>query len=49
MDFHIFDEFRIMGSPNGQEQEIERIIGPFQAAVELGWKESWHPPTRSPK
>lgn len=36
LDFHIFDNFRILGAPKGQEQEIEKIIGPFQASVELG-------------
>lgn len=36
LDFHIFDNFRIMGSPAGQEEAIEEIIGPFQKSVELG-------------
>ncbi|MGC1853261.1 MAG: hypothetical protein WA687_12565 [Solirubrobacterales bacterium] len=37
IDFHIFDNFRILGAPTGQEDEIEAIIGPFQESVELGW------------
>jgi hypothetical protein len=37
LDFHIFDNVRILGAPKGQEEEIEEIIGPFQASVELGW------------
>ena len=34
--FHIFDAIRILGSPPGEEQEIEAIVGPMQAASELG-------------
>jgi hypothetical protein len=41
IDFYIFDNFRIIGSPPGEERAIEKIIGPFQAAVELGWHERW--------
>jgi len=41
LDFHIFDNVRALGAPPGQADEIEAIIGPFQAAVELGWKERW--------
>jgi hypothetical protein len=41
IDFYIFDEIRQLGAPPGQEQEIEAIIGPFQIAVELGWKKRW--------
>ncbi len=41
IDFHIFDEFRIVGAPRGEERAIEKIIGPFQIAVELGWKNRW--------
>lgn len=41
IDFHIFDNIRILGSPPGEEQAIEAIIGPFQAAVELGQQERW--------
>jgi hypothetical protein len=41
LDFYIFDNFRIIGSPPGEEREIEKIIGPFQATVELGWKQRW--------
>jgi hypothetical protein len=40
-NFHIFDNFRILGAPAGEQRAIEEIIGPFQAAVELGWKERW--------
>lgn len=36
VDFHIFDNFRILGGPRGEERAIEEIIGPFQLAVELG-------------
>lgn len=39
--FHIFDDIRQLGAPVGDEQEIEEIIGPFQIAAELGWKERW--------
>lgn len=38
IDFYIFDNFRILGAPQGEERKIEEIIEPFQAAVELGWK-----------
>ncbi len=38
---YIFDNVRQTGAPAGEEGEIEKIIGPFQAAVELGWKERW--------
>lgn len=39
--FHIFDDIRQLGAPTGEEKEIEEIIGPFQIAAELGWKEEW--------
>jgi hypothetical protein len=42
IDFHIFDNFRILGAPPGEEEAIEAIIGPFQIAVELGWQARWH-------
>jgi hypothetical protein len=42
LDFHIFDEIRSLGAPRGEEQAVEKIIGPFQIAVELGWKNRWH-------
>lgn len=38
VDFHIFDNFRILGSPPGDERTLEEMIEPFQAAVELGQK-----------
>jgi hypothetical protein len=41
IDFHIFDEILRVGAPIGQEDDIERIVGPFQIAVELGWKKRW--------
>jgi hypothetical protein len=41
LDFHIFDNVRFLGAPKGERREIERIIGPFQASVELGQKERW--------
>lgn len=41
LDFHIFDDIRQLGSPQGEEEETEAIIRPFQVAVELGWKERW--------
>jgi hypothetical protein len=41
VDFHIFDEIRQLGAPAGEERAIEEIIGPFQIAVELGWKNRW--------
>lgn len=37
VDFHIFDNYRILGSPPGDERKLEAMIEPFQAAVELGW------------
>ena len=36
LDFHIFDNFRILGAPKGEQEQIEDIIGPFQLSVELG-------------
>jgi hypothetical protein len=42
VDFHIFDTFRFQGSPPGDERLIEEMIGPFQAAVELGQKNIEH-------
>jgi hypothetical protein len=41
IDFHIFDEIRQLGAPRGEEGTVEEMIGPFQAAVELGWKKRW--------
>ena len=41
IDFHIFDEIRIVGSPPGDAQRIERFIGPMQRAVELGQLGRW--------
>jgi hypothetical protein len=38
IDFYIFDYIRRLGAPAGDERTIEEIIGPFQAAVELGAK-----------
>ena len=38
IDFHIFDSIRILGAPQGEEREIEEIIGPMQSAVERGQK-----------
>lgn len=38
LDFHIFDEIRILGAPRGEETTVEEIIGPFQASVEKGQK-----------
>jgi hypothetical protein len=34
IDFHIFDAIRITGSPPGEENRIEKILGPMQEAVE---------------
>lgn len=36
--FLIFDDMHMLGSPRGEEREIEEIIGPLQASVELGQK-----------
>jgi hypothetical protein len=41
IDFHIFDGIYRLGAPPGDERTIERIIGPMQEAVELGWKGKW--------
>lgn len=41
IDFHIFDEIINLGAPRSEERAIEEMIGPFQAAVELGWKKRW--------
>lgn len=41
IDFHIFDNIRILGAPPGEEKPIEAMIGPFQAAVELGQMGRW--------
>lgn len=38
IEFHIFDEIRNLGSPQGEEQAIEEIIGPMQSAIERGQK-----------
>lgn len=38
IDFHIFDNFRAIGAPPGDERRLEATIEPFQAAVELGWE-----------
>lgn len=39
IDFHIFDNFRILGAPAGQEDDVEKILGPMQFAVERGQHE----------
>lgn len=36
IDFHIFDNIRLIGAPEGEESQIEEIIGPMQYAVETG-------------
>lgn len=36
VDFHIFDEIYNLGGPEGEEEEVEEIIGAMQTAVELG-------------
>lgn len=36
--FLIFDDMHMLGSPPGEEENIERLIGPLQEAVELGEK-----------
>ena len=41
IDFHIFDKIRDVGSPPGEERDIERIIGPMQRVVELGQIGRW--------
>jgi hypothetical protein len=41
IDFLIFDDIHMLGSPPGQEETLERIIGPKQVAVELGEKRRW--------
>lgn len=41
IDFHIFDNVRRSGSPPGEEERIEEIIGPFQEAVERGQQKLW--------
>jgi hypothetical protein len=41
IDYHIFDEIRQLGAPIGEAEAIEEMIGPFQVAVELGWKKRW--------
>ncbi|HEU5141560.1 MAG TPA: hypothetical protein VFU04_00215 [Solirubrobacterales bacterium] len=41
LDFHIFDNVRRLGAPPGRATAIEEMIGPFQVAVELGWKNRW--------
>lgn len=38
IDFYIFDYFRYLGAPPGDERKLEEIIGPMQVAVELGEK-----------
>lgn len=34
--FHIFDNFRILGAPPGEEKALEDVIGRFQYAAETG-------------
>jgi hypothetical protein len=41
LDFYIFDNFRIIGGPAGSTDELERVIAPFQEAVELGQMNRW--------
>jgi hypothetical protein len=41
IDFLIFDEIHILGSPPGAEHVIERIIGAMQLAVETGEHGLW--------
>lgn len=43
--FHIFDNILNLGAPPGETEEVEEIVGPFQIAVELGWKERWRAQT----
>jgi hypothetical protein len=40
IDFHIFDAIRITGSPPGEEDKVEQILGPMQEAVE--WAQRVH-------
>lgn len=39
--FHIFDEIRQIGAPQGEVRTVEGIIAPFRVAIELGWKKRW--------
>lgn len=41
IDFLIFDDIHMLGSPRYEEKKLERIIGPMQVAVELGEKGRW--------
>lgn len=41
IDFLIFDDIHMLGSPRGDEETIERIIGSLQASVELGQLSHW--------
>jgi hypothetical protein len=36
IDFQIFDNIHILGTPPGEERAIEEIVGPMQEAVERG-------------
>jgi hypothetical protein len=42
VDFLIFDEMHLLGSPPRQQHVIERIIGSMQLAVETGERGHWH-------
>jgi hypothetical protein len=41
IEFYIFNSIQLFGVPEGEERVVEEIIGPFQIAVELGWKKQW--------
>lgn len=36
IEFHIFDSIYRLGTPPGEEHEVEEIIGPLQSAIERG-------------
>lgn len=39
LDFEIFDEFRFLGAPREEANEVEEVIGPMQIAVERGQRQ----------
>lgn len=39
--FHIFDSYTVLGAAPGEQRSVERIIGPFQVANELGQMNRW--------
>jgi hypothetical protein len=39
VDFHIFDEIYNLGAPEGEEQNVEKVIGAMQEAVERGQRQ----------